>query len=417
MHTWSSPSVPELEGTPPTLRLHDTAAGDIVPVAPGTKASLYVCGITPYDATHLGHANTYVAFDLLQRFWRDAGAEVTYVQNVTDVDDPLLERAEATGMDWRDLARQQTDLFREDMQALRVLAPDSFIGATEAIEEVVDAVSTLLGKGLAYRVDGQDGEPDGDVYFDTRAAASDVWTLGDESHYDEALMRTLSAERGGDPDRPGKRDPLDPLLWRVRREGEPSWDGRDLGAGRPGWHIECAVIALKYAGGTLTVQGGGSDLIFPHHEFSAGHAAAITDQPLAEHYVHTGMVGLDGEKMSKSLGNLVLVSRLREQGVDPQVIRTVLLEHHYREEWFYDHSMPATASERLAAWRARLDSTDAEQARALIAAVRAALADDLDAAAALRALDAWAEAPAGSDASGAESVVDAVDALLGLRLA
>lgn len=420
MHAWTAPTVPSVPGTPPPLRVHDTSAGAAVTASPHDAASLYVCGITPYDATHLGHANTYVAFDLLQRQWRDAGLGVTYVQNVTDVDDPLLERAAATGVDWRELAAEQVQLFRTDMEALRVLPPDHYVGAVESIPWIVDGVEQLLERGLAYRVDGDGTEPDGDVYFDTRAAGGEVWRLGDESHYDLATMLALSAERGGDPGRPGKRDRLDPLLWRVERPGEPAWDGRSLGAGRPGWHIECSLIAVNTVPGTLTVQGGGSDLIFPHHEFSAGHTAASEGRPLAEHYVHTGMVGLDGAKMSKSLGNLVLVSKLRAEGVDPLVIRTVLLSRHYRSDWFYEADMLAEAAGRLEAWTNRLGTTTPGEAGALVERLRAALADDLDAPAALAALDAWAAAPARETpeaGDGAGLVRDAVDALLGLRLA
>lgn len=424
MHAWPSVPVPAVPGTPPALRLHDTAAGEVVEVDPGSAASLYVCGITPYDATHLGHAMTYVSFDLLQRQWRDAGLEVTYVQNVTDVDDPLLERAEATGVDWRDLAASQTQLFREDMSALRVLPPDHYVGAVESVPWIVEAVSDLLSRGLAYTVPGGDAEPDGDVYFDTRAAESDLWRLGEESHYDEALMLALSAERGGDPQRPGKRDALDPLLWRRERDGEPAWEGERLGRGRPGWHIECSLIATHCVDTALTVQGGGSDLIFPHHEFSAGHTAAVAGRRLAEHYVHTGMVGLDGEKMSKSLGNLVLVSRLREQGVDPQVIRAVLLGQHYRSDWYYEAALLDAARARLGAWRTRVGTTSLQRAQDLVAEMRAALANDLDSPAALRALDAWAAeptngaaAPDAAEADGSALVTAALDALLGLQLA
>lgn len=426
MHAWSAPSVPSLPGTPPPLRVHDTAAQAVVEAAPKDAASLYVCGITPYDATHLGHANTYVAFDLLQRQWLDAGLDVTYVQNVTDVDDPLLERATATGVDWRELAASQVELFRTDMVALRVLPPQHYVGAVESVDWIVDGVQELVSRGLAYTVPGTDGEPDGDVYFDVAASESSLWQLGSESHYDEATMLALSAQRGGDPDRPGKRGRLDPLLWRVEREGEPAWDGRGLGAGRPGWHIECSLIAVHSVPGTLTVQGGGSDLIFPHHEFSAGHTAALADRELAEHFVHTGMVGLDGEKMSKSLGNLVLVSKLLAEGVDPRAIRVVMLGQHYRSDWFYETSLLSGAQERLAAWSARLPSTTPARAQELLQSLRAALADDLNSPAALAALDAWA-AEAGQspdaavsdatpEAAGPELVRDAVDALLGVRL-
>ncbi len=303
---------------------------------------MYVCGITPYDATHLGHAATYLAFDLVQRVWRDSGRTVHYVQNVTDVDDPLLERARQTGEDWTALAAREIALFRADMAALRVLPPDQFIGAVEAIPEIAQAISTLLDNGAAYRLD------DGDVYFDI----SSTGRFGSESRLDRETMLALFGERGGDPERPGKRDPLDSLLWRMAREGEPSWP-TELGAGRPGWHIECSVIALNQLGMSFDVQGGGSDLVFPHHEHSAAHAEALTGTPpFAQHYVHAGMIGLDGEKMSKSRGNLVLVSKLRGAGVDPMAIRLALMDGHYRDyrEWTGGR-LPA-AEARLSRWRA-----------------------------------------------------------------
>jgi L-cysteine:1D-myo-inositol 2-amino-2-deoxy-alpha-D-glucopyranoside ligase len=426
VHAWASPQIPAVDGKPPALRLHDTQAGGLRTPATTTAASLYVCGITPYDATHMGHAATYVAFDLLVRQWRDAGLAVEYVQNVTDVDDPLLERAEATGVDWRELAAEQTDLFRQDMEALNVVPPTHYVGAVESVPWIVPVVEELLERGLAYRVPGGQGEPDGDVYFDAQAAADGVWKLGSVSGYDRGTMLDFFAERGGDPKRAGKRDALDPLLWRVERTGEPSWEGGKLGAGRPGWHIECSVIARRFLPSPFTVQGGGSDLIFPHHEYSAGHATASDGKALAEHYVHTGMVGLDGEKMSKSLGNLVLVSKLRGQGVDPRAVRTVLLGQHYRSDWFWTDALLEAAQDRLAAWTARLSSTTALQAQRLVASLRERLADDLDAPGALAALDAWAatEDDGGHGAAGAapgpqaaRTVVDAVDALLGIRLA
>jgi L-cysteine:1D-myo-inositol 2-amino-2-deoxy-alpha-D-glucopyranoside ligase len=288
---------------------------------------MYVCGITPYDATHMGHAASYVAFDLLNRAWRAAGQRVSYVQNVTDIDDPLLERATAIGVDWRDLAASQIELFRSDMEALNVLAPDSYVGAVESIPLIVPAIERLLDLGLAYRVAGTAGEPDGDVYYDVEAASkhsvdTDAWTLGAISGLGEAEMLELFSERGGDPGRAGKRQALDPLLWRVAREGEPSWEGGELGSGRPGWHIECTVIAQRYLPSPFTVQGGGSDLVFPHHEMGAGHAYSLSGRPLARHFAHAGMVGLDGEKMSKSKGNLVLVSKLRAAGEEPATVRT-----------------------------------------------------------------------------------------------
>ncbi|WP_285313785.1 cysteine--1-D-myo-inosityl 2-amino-2-deoxy-alpha-D-glucopyranoside ligase [Pseudarthrobacter sp. fls2-241-R2A-168] len=425
MKSWTSRPVPDVPGNMPAIRLFDTALGREAALEPDGQPSMYVCGITPYDATHMGHAASYVAFDLLNRAWRDAGHPVSYVQNVTDVDDPLLERATATGVDWRDLAASQIELFQTDMEALNVLAPDHYVGAVESISLIVPEVERLVSFGLAYKVEGTNGEPDGDVYYDVEAAGKqsvspDAWTLGSISGLAESEMLELFAERGGDPGRSGKRQALDPLLWRVARDGEPSWPGGSLGAGRPGWHIECTVIAQKYLPSPFTVQGGGSDLIFPHHEMGAGHAYSLAGVPLAKHYAHAGMVGLDGEKMSKSKGNLVLVSKLRAAGEDPAAIRLAILAHHYRSDWSWTEEGFAAAKADLAAWRQALAFAPAGSASDLIAEMRAALAADLNAPAALAAVSRWAEqANAGeTPASGEDQALvrDAVDALLGIRL-
>jgi L-cysteine:1D-myo-inositol 2-amino-2-deoxy-alpha-D-glucopyranoside ligase len=365
---------------------------------------MYVCGITPYDATHMGHAATYVAFDLLNRAWRDAGHEVHYVQNVTDVDDPLLERAAATGVDWAELAERETELFREDMTALRVLPPDEYVGAVESIPLHVELIERLRSRGHVYDVDG-------DLYFDVHA---DV-RFGQVSGLDEAQMLRIFPERGGDPDRPGKKHPLDCVLWQRERPGEPAWDS-ELGPGRPGWHIECSAIALRYLGKEFDVQGGGSDLAFPHHEMSASHAQAAFDGlSFARSYVHAGMVGYQGEKMSKSKGNLVLVSRLREAGVDPMAIRLAILAHHYGSDWEWTDEDLDRAKARLESWRTAAAGATSGEAEELTTAVRAALANDLDAPAAVAALDEWAAGPPG-DGSGEARVRDLVDALLGVRL-
>lgn len=390
---------------------------------------MYVCGITPYDATHMGHAATYVAFDLLNRAWRDADRTVNYVQNVTDIDDPLLERAARDGVDWRELAASQTALFHADMEALNVLAPDHYIGAVEAIEWIVPEIEKLLAAGLAYPVAGHDGAPDGDIYFSVEAASAAekdngpeaAWWLGQVSGLSQEEMLPVFAERGGDPARPGKRHPLDALLWRVARDGEPSWDGASLGAGRPGWHIECTVIAQRFLPKPFTVQGGGSDLVFPHHEMGAGHAYALSHTPMASHYVHTAMVGLDGEKMSKSLGNLVLVSQLRAEGVDPAAIRLAIMAHHYRSDWFWTQELLESAQDRLERWRKAAPRAAEGSAMALVAELRAALSQDLDAPRALAAVDAWAQLSTASDASPASErdaalVSDALEALLGVEL-
>jgi L-cysteine:1D-myo-inositol 2-amino-2-deoxy-alpha-D-glucopyranoside ligase len=408
MRSWSSPEVPSLSelglGTGSPLSVHDTSSAARHTVDPDEKARLYVCGITPYDATHMGHAATYLTFDLMQRVWRDRGLDVTYTQNVTDVDDPLLERATATGVDWVELAERETQLFREDMTALRILAPAHYVGAVESIDLVVDLVGRLREAGAVYAVDD-------DLYFDVHADAG----FGLVSGFDEATMREIFPQRGGDPDRPGKRDPLDCLLWQAERPGEPAWDTA-LGRGRPGWHIECAAIALHHLGTAFDVQGGGSDLVFPHHEMSASEATVATGEPFAGAYVHAGMVGYEGEKMSKSKGNLVLVSKLRAAGHDAMAIRLALLAHHYRSdwEWFADEIDHAEA--RLARWRAAVARTVAPSGEALLEHVRAAMADDLDAPAALAAIDAWASDDTGADPQAGRTARSAIDALLGVAL-
>jgi L-cysteine:1D-myo-inositol 2-amino-2-deoxy-alpha-D-glucopyranoside ligase len=351
-----------------------------------------------------------ITFDLVNRAWRDAGHHVTYVQNVTDIDDPLLERADRDGEDWIVLAMRETALFREDMEALRIIPPEHYVGAVESIPSIVTRVVELSDRGVAYRLD--DGT--GDVYFDLSAAPR----FGYESHLDRATMLALSAERGGDPAREGKRDALDPLLWRGARDGEPAWAGGPLGPGRPGWHIECAVIALDRLGSIVDVQGGGNDLLYPHHECSAAHAEVLTGEaPFARHYVHAGMIGLGGEKMSKSKGNLVFVSRLRGDGVDPMAVRLALISAHYRSDRQWTDEMLKVGERRLGTWRAAAAAPLGPPAKPVVDEVRAALADDLDTPRALAAVDRWADevlAVGGPDETGL--VAQACDALLGVRL-
>lgn len=401
MHSWPRPSVPHVDGTAPPLRIHDTAQGLLVESVPQDTARLYVCGITPYDATHLGHAMTYLTFDLLQRQWLDRGLDVLYTQNITDVDDPLLERAEQTGQKWQDIAERETELFRTDMTALRILPPQHYIGAVESIDLVVDLIDRL-GSSV-YRVDD-------DLYFRVRDDAA----FGSLSHLTADEMSRIFAERGGDPERIGKGDPLDCLLWRAEREGEPAWDS-PFGRGRPGWHIECSAIALAHLGTDFDVQGGGSDLVFPHHEMSASEARVATAEPFAQHFMHVGMVAYEGEKMSKSKGNLELVSRLRERDVDPMAIRLALLGHHYRSDWEWFDSDLSGAIDRLATWRTAVSRTSAPNASALIDEMRAALAHDLDAPLALTGIDRWA-ATDGDDVAAPQQVAAAIDALLGVAL-
>src|SRR6516162_289882 len=415
MDAWRAAEVPVLPGRGPQLRLRDTATGELTVAATGRRASLYACGITPYDATHIGHAATFTAWDLLVRAWLDTGHEVTYAQNVTDVDDPLLERAERDGEDWRQLALRETDRYRRDMEALRVLPPAFFIGAVEAVPVIDTFAERLVARGALYDLDG-------DVYFARCADAAFGALAGPDTALGLSVqqMTALSAERGGDPDRPGKKDPLDPLVWRAERPGEPAWDS-GFGRGRPGWHVECAAIAAEYLGTAFDVQAGGSDLVFPHHEMSASHArvalsADASGRVFAHVYAHAGMVAYQGAKMSKSLGNLVFVSRLREAGVDPMAIRLALLAHHYRSDWEWTDAVLAEAESRLSRWRAATapavpsaaaapsvtpdaappaaaaPSLGVPAAEEVLRTVRERLADDLDAPGALAAIDVWADA-------------------------
>jgi len=413
MRAWPDIEVPRLPGVGAPPRVFDTATGRLATVGAEGRTGLYVCGITPYDATHLGHAATYLAFDILLRVARDANIPMRYVQNVTDVDDPLLERANLLGEDWRALAERETDLFRADMTALHIVPPDVYAGAVESIPLVLDMIRELEDRGATYDIEG-------DVYF----------AVGADEHFatvgrlDRHEMLALFAERGGDPDRPGKREALDCILWLHERPGEPSWDS-PWGRGRPGWHIECAAIALHHLDGPIGVQGGGRDLIFPHHELSASHARVAREQPFADAYVHAGMVGLDGVKMSKSLGNLVLVSALREAGEDPMAIRLALLDRHYRADWSWSTAALEDARERLDLWRvasrhrrAGWVPEDPAVGLEVRTKIRDRLADDLDTPGALASVDAWAAHAMAAGVSEAEAgaVAAACDTLLGVAL-
>jgi L-cysteine:1D-myo-inositol 2-amino-2-deoxy-alpha-D-glucopyranoside ligase len=429
MESWPAPNVPDLPGTGPEPLIWDTATGSLAVAAPGVTATLYACGITPYDATHIGHAATFLAWDLLVRAWRDAGKQVRYVQNVTDVDDPLLERAARDGEDWRELADREIALFRSDMTALRALPPDRYVGAVEALPLIEAFNQRLSERGSLYEIDG-------DTYF-SRGADPD---FGSVSGLDSETMVRLCADNGGDPARPGKKDPVDPLVWLGERPGEPSWPSA-LGPGRPGWHVECAAIATHYLGRTFDIQAGGRDLIFPHHEMSAAHARVALEgegeRPFARRYAHSGMVRLDGEKMSKSRGNLVFVSELLAAGNDPMAVRLAIMSHHYRADWDWTADSLESASARLAAWRVAAGaSTPAGAGRAgvfgdsivaegsqngpvqgVLGAMRERLADDLDAPGAIAAVDEWARATAAGRADGSAALVRrAVDALLGIAL-
>ena len=370
---------------------------------------MYVCGITPYDATHLGHAATYLTFDLINRYLRATGAHVAYVQNITDIDDPLLERANRDGVDWSELAHQQIDLFRSDMVNLRVIPPAHYIGAVEAIPLVVDAIADLREQSSVYAVDT-------DFYFSNKKDEK----FGSRSHLSEEQMLEIFSERGGDPARAGKVDPLDCLVWMSQRVNEPGWDS-ELGKGRPGWHIECTAIALEYLDPSdleetlIDIQGGGSDLIFPHHEMCAAQAHVITGKELAYSYVHTGMIGLDGEKMSKSKGNLVFVSRLVASGVDPMAIRWALMSDHYTRDRMWSETNLSQAQQSIARLRTALAMDVCAPTEELISSIVSALSDDLDTPLVLSQLNVWSDETLGGSQGGNPTDLKlAIDALLGI---
>lgn len=412
MRSWSEVAVPGISGSRqlPPLFLSDTATSAKKKIEQKELYRMYVCGITPYDATHLGHAATYLTFDLINRYLRATGAEVNYVQNITDIDDPLLERAKRDGVDWKDLAHQQIDLFRSDMVNLRVIPPAHYIGAVDAIPLVVDAIKDLSSLSTIYQVDS-------DQYFSVRADDR----FGSRSHLSQEEMVSIFSQRGGDPTRAGKKDPLDCLVWMSQRPDEPGWEST-IGLGRPGWHIECTAIALKYLDPSdldstlIDIQGGGSDLIFPHHEMCAAQAHVLTGKELAASYVHTGMIGLDGEKMSKSKGNLVFVSRLVASGTDPMAIRWALMSDHYRTDRMWSDSLLLEAEAQWESLKKAVDSEQCAPTDSVINELIQALSDDLETPKVLSILNQWsAETLSGKTGGSSGDLREVLDALLGFN--
>ena len=413
MKSWNEVETPSIDSSIsfPALNLTNSASGKKESIRRKQLYRMYVCGITPYDATHLGHAATYLTFDLINRYLTASGSEVRYVQNITDIDDPLLERAKRDGVDWTDLAHQQIDLFRSDMINLRVIPPAHYIGAVDAIPLVTDAIEKLSSKDSIYSVEH-------DLYFKVHADAQ----FGQRSHLSQEKMMEIFAERGGDPTRVGKIDPLDCLVWMSQRPNEPGWPS-PFGTGRPGWHIECTAIAIKYLEPSpseealIDIQGGGSDLIFPHHEMCAAQAQILTGKPLASTYVHAGMIGLDGEKMSKSKGNLVFVSKLVAAGRDPMAIRWALMKDHYRQDRMWTDELLVAAESELIALRSCLAQNDVAPTSDLIEKIVDALSDDLNTKGVISVLNTWVERTQSGDTGGdAQSLVGALDALLGIKL-
>ena len=413
MNSWSSVLIPRLNSSIklPQISLTNSKTLKKELVAKKDTYRMYVCGITPYDATHLGHAATYLTFDLINRYLRATGSDVLYVQNITDIDDPLLERAARDNVNWEELAHSQIDLFRGDMEKLRVLPPAHYIGAVETIELVSQAVTALQAAGTIYSIDQ-------DLFF-KNYSSPDFGTL---SHLDKESMKEIFSQRGGNPTLAGKSDPLDCLVWMGKRENEPGWPSIH-GVGRPGWHIECTAIALKYLepldsdATCIDIQGGGSDLIFPHHEMCASQAQVLTGKDLAAIYVHAAMIGLDGEKMSKSKGNLIFVSKLIQSGTDPMVIRFALMSQHYKVDRMWSDELLIQATKRVGDIRKALFTSSVAPTTAVIEKLVHALSDDLDTPSALAALDEWAaDTLSGSNGGDSQELSLVLDSLLGLAL-
>ncbi len=372
------------------MRLYDTARREVVPFTPNETVLMYTCGITPYDATHLGHASTFLFYDILQRRLIDLGHTIRCVRNVTDVDDPLFAKARELGVHYLDLAAGEEARFNRDMEALEMLPAYSTPRASSAITDIRKFIGLVLDRGYAYAVGGS-------VYFDV----TKVPTFGEVSHYSHEQMIEFARQRGGNVDDPQKRNPLDFVLWHPSAEDEPAWDAT-WGAGRPGWHIECSALALRDLGTTIDLHGGGSDLIFPHHECERAQSEAATGETFVKHWMHVAMVFKDGEKMSKSLGNLVFVDQLRTEW-DPRSIRIAIIEHHYRTEWEWDDTLMPRSEGRLTRWVASVGGSSSD----LLDSVRACLDNDLDTPRARALIDAAAD-------SGAD--VTSAAALLGVEL-
>jgi L-cysteine:1D-myo-inositol 2-amino-2-deoxy-alpha-D-glucopyranoside ligase len=363
----------------PNARLYNTESRRVEDVGE-QDVGLYVCGVTPYDTSHLGHAFTYIMFDVLIRFLRFSGRRVTYVQNVTDIDDDVLLRAGKLGEDWQALGNREYASFREQMAALGNLDPDVAPRATQHIPEILEIVQGLIAKGLAY-------ENESSVYFEV-AKDPNFGRLFREPYQ---AMLEIANERGNFPADPLKRDPLDFVLWQHQKPGEPKWES-PWGPGRPGWHIECSAMAMKYLGQTITVHGGGDDLVFPHHDAEIAQSEGYTGVRFVRHWMHTGMVYCGEHKMSKSLGNMVFVGDLLKS-YSADALRLHLLSHPYAKPWDHPQGAPVP-TEALAQSLARAladagDATPDEIVR-YSGDVENALAGDLNTVAAIRALEALA---------------------------
>jgi L-cysteine:1D-myo-inositol 2-amino-2-deoxy-alpha-D-glucopyranoside ligase len=396
------------------LKLYNALTESVDPFTPlSDTVTIYVCGITPYDTTHLGHAFTYVVFDTLIRYLESTGRTVRYVQNVTDIDDDILRKAKEKEMDWRDLGEQETEKFLDDLRALNVRMPDVYAKATEETAKMIEIISDLLAKGYAY-------EKNGSVYF---RIASDK-EFGKLSRYDYATMLKIANERGNYPDDSNKQDPLDFVLWQAAQPGEPTW-ASPWGDGRPGWHIECSAMSLRYLGEQIDIHGGGADLLFPHHECEIAQSEKFTGQePFVRFWMHTAMVRMDGEKMSKSLGNMVFIQDLRQR-YHADDIRTYLLSHHYRTAFEWSDSEMDAAAQRANRWREALATTSGNGPSLGITyptdAFHTFVQNDLDTPNALMTLDTIAatillHAPMGFNMSEAQETLRTLGGMLGMTM-
>ena len=392
----------------PTLQLFDSYKGKKVDIL-GEQSSMYICGITPYDSTHMGHAATYLTFDLVNRYLRASRKNVSFVENITDIDDPLLERATRDNQDWRELAESQIELFREDMTSLGVLPPNAYRGVIESMDEIISTVEEMIATGKSYILDG-------DIYLDLNQVDGAIENL--PLALDQALK--IFEERGGDPARVGKRHALDPLLWKARKGDDPFWEA-PFGQGRPGWHIECTAIALKNlpkaSTTSITLQAGGSDLIFPHHYMTALQAKALTGVEFASCYSHAGMIGLDGEKMSKSKGNLVFVSKLRQEGVSPALIRIALFADRYSTDRMWSRELLDDANKLLARLLSALSRQEVAPTFEVVQEIVNAISDDLNTPKVFELLNSWCLKTEEGEVGGSPGEISrALDTYLGITL-
>ena len=407
MNSWPQIFLPPLDDYVfPQLNLLDSNRG-LVKASTSQNFSIYVCGITPYDSTHLGHAATYLAFDLINRYQLLAKHKVDFIENVTDIDDPLLERAKRDNQDWQILAQEQIDLFKSDMSALRIIPPKKLVKVTESFDLIEKFISQLSDRGFLYKIEE-------DYYFSVGDFLEDLPMSVDQA-------KVIFQQRGGDPERIGKKHPLDPVIWLANQEGDPGW-ASSFGFGRPGWHVECTAIACNHLDNSnsdpiIDLQGGGSDLLFPHHYMSSKIVEAAYGREFSSLYIHAGMIGLDGAKMSKSKGNLVFVSKLLENDVDPMIIRWALLTGHYQSDRQWSDDLLKKAESDVELMRTALSRTEVADTDQLLKDLISDLSNNLDTPTALNRLVLWAK-KSQKDAAYNQSgqVSRAIDSLLGLAL-